>query len=420
MRAVGYPTARIYFVPSSKLFRRMTNIVLFDDPILKAELLPFTYTRPVSEIRCGILTLTEKWQNSVSGTYSFLTDDYLRGKFPPTLGPDNTYINGSVIPNEALINAIRELQPEEALYNSDEQLIALRTLLPWKPGQSPENFIHRKTSDRFQQIQKKWHVHQLNGSEIVADVERLKASGHSFTSLSDPFTICYCPEQIFVAEGAVVRASILNASGGPIYIGKNALIQEGSTIQGPFSLGEGAILAQGTKIRPNTTVGPFCKVGGEVNNSVFFGYSNKGHDGYLGNAVVGEWCNLGANTNNSNLKNDYSSVKLFSHASGELEDTGLANCGLYMGDYSKSGINTMFNTGTVVGVQVNVFGAGFQEKFIPSFSWGGKTEGYYTFRLDKALHVAQLTVQSKNCTFTESDATLLEEIHKRSALYRTR
>lgn len=395
----------------------MLNIILFDDPIVKVDLLPFTYTRPVALIRCGILTLEEKWQYSLEGSYSYLSDAYLREKFPLETTTDNLYINGSVIPDPDLVSAIQSLSVNEAIYSPDEQLLALRSDHEWKPGQNPEAFSHRMFDKDLPQVSKKWHINQLNGSQIAADLALISGKT-SFKPVSDPFTSCYHPERIFIEEGAVVRASILNAGEGPVYIGKNALVQEGCMIQGPFALGEGAILSQGTKIRPNTSVGPYCKVGGEVSNSIFFGYSNKGHDGYLGNSVVGEWCNLGANTNNSNLKNDYSSVKLFSYATGEPEDTGLINCGLYMGDYSKSGINTMFNTGTVAGVHVNVFGAGFQEKFIPSFSWGGKTEGYCTYRLDKALSVAQMTTKSKNRVFTGADGRLLEEIHKRSALYR--
>ncbi len=395
----------------------MLNIILFDDPIIKADLLPFTYTRPVALIRCGILTLEEKWKYSLEGSYSYQSDAYLHEKFPLTITNDNLYINGSVIPDPELAAAIGSLSANEAIYSHDEQLLALRSSSEWKPGQNPEAFSHRVFEKDFRQVSKKWHINQLNGSQIAADLA-LIAGRASFQPVGDPFTNCYHPERIFIEEGAVVRASVLNAGDGPIYIGKNALVQEGCLIQGPFALGEGATLSQGTKIRPNTSVGPYCKVGGEISNSIFFGYSNKGHDGYLGNSVVGEWCNLGANTNNSNLKNDYSSVKLFSHATGEPEDTGLTNCGLYMGDYSKSGINTMFNTGTVAGVHVNVFGAGFQEKFIPSFSWGGKAEGCCTYRLDKALAVARMTTRSKNRDFTEADARLLEEIHKRSALYR--
>ena len=395
----------------------MLNIILFDDPIIKADLLPFTYTRPVALIRCGILTLEEKWKYSLEGSYSYQSDAYLHEKFPLTITNDNLYINGSVIPDPELAAAIGSLSANEAIYSHDEQLLALRSSSEWKPGQNPEAFSHRVFEKDFRQVSKKWHINQLNGSQIAADLA-LIAGRASFQPVGDPFTNCYHPERIFIEEGAVVRASVLNAGDGPIYIGKNALVQEGCLIQGPFALGEGATLSQGTKIRPNTSVGPYCKVGGEISNSIFFGYSNKGHDGYLGNSVVGEWCNLGANTNNSNLKNDYSSVKLFSHATGEPEDTGLTNCGLYMGDYSKSGINTMFNTGTVAGVHVNVFGAGFQEKFIPSFSWGGKAEGCCTYRLDKALAVARMTTRSKNRDFTEADARMLEEIHKRSALYR--
>ncbi|GAA4440870.1 GlmU family protein [Ravibacter arvi] len=393
------------------------NLVLFDDPILRIDLLPFTYTRPIPLIRCGILSIQEKWERALPGQYSLLSDEYLQEKYPVELGADNLFINGSVFPDISLVGAILELGPGAALYGADEQLLAIRTGPEWRPGHQPEAYAHLVFDRDFGQVSKKWHIHQKNGAEIAADLERLSGQT-AFVEISDPFTRCYQAANIFVEEGAIIKASIINAENGPVYIGKNAVVQEGCMIQGPFALGEGAVLAQGTKIRPNTTVGPYCKVGGEVNNCVFFAFSNKGHDGYLGNSVLGEWCNLGADTNNSNLKNDYSHVKLFSYATGEPEDTGLANCGLYMGDYSKSGISTIFNTGTVVGVHVNVFGAGFQEKFIPSFSWGGKADGYETYRLDKALAVAEMTAKSKGKLLEEADRRLLEEVYKRSALYR--
>lgn len=395
----------------------MLNLILFDDPKLKSQLLPFTYTVPVAELRCGILSIAEKWQYSLPGNVSYQTEDYLQEKYPQSLSDDNLFINGSVIPDDSLISAIRSLQLNEALLAGDGQVLALRSAKSWTPEEGPESYKEVAYAKEFRQITQFWHINRLTGPEISADLERIKPH-RKFISVPDPHTICYDPGNIFIEEGAKIKAAILNAETGPIYIGKNAQIQEGSTIQGPFAIGEGSILAQGSKIRPNCSIGHYCKVGGEVNQSVFFSYSNKGHDGYLGSSIIGNWCNLGANTNNSNLKNDYKSVKLFSHATAALEDTGLPQCGLYMGDYSKSGINTMFNTGTVVGVHVNVFGAGFQEKFVPSFTWGGKAEGYATYRLDKALAVAELTAKSKNHIFTETDRRILEEIYRRTEVYR--
>ena len=258
-------------------------------------------------------------------------------------------------------------------------------------------------------IQNLWDIFVENGTQIVSDYELLTAN-QTTQPLTDPHTRCYAPENIFIEKGVTIRAAILNAEDGPIYLGRNATISEGAIIQGPFALGEGAVIGQGAKIRPNTTVGPYCKVGGEVNNSVFFGYSNKGHDGYLGNSVIGEWCNLGANTNNSNLKNDFTNVKLYNYATQNLEDTGRIFCGLFMGDYTKAGISTMFNTGTVVGVNVNVFGAGFQPKHIPSFSWGGAAEGFAPYRFDKALTVIKETMRRREFAFDDKREAILQSI----------
>ncbi len=395
----------------------MENIILFDDPIIRIDLLPFTFTRPVAHIRCGITTLYEKWETALPGNYSVLTAGYLSGKFPPAVASGGLYVNGALCPETALLEAVRRLETGEVLLTPDGTALALRSAGQWEPDQGVDGFAAVVFQEEVTLLRKKWDITRLNGAQIGADFRQL-THGRVSEPVADPFTHCYRPDQVFIEKGAVLRAAILNAESGPIYIGKNAVVQEGSTIQGPFALGEGAILSQGAKIRPGTTIGPFCKVGGEVSSSVFFARSNKGHDGYLGNSVIGEWCNLGANTNNSNLKNDYKTVKLFSHATRELEDTGQVFCGLFMGDYSKSGINTMFITGTVTGVHVNVFGAGFQEKFIPSFSWGGKAEGICTYRLDKALSVARETMNHKGVTFAASDEALLREVFEETAVFR--
>ena len=254
-----------------------------------------------------------------------------------------------------------------------------------------------------------WTIFVENGDQIRADFVRLTA-GRQSQPIMDPFTRCYVPENIFVEPGASIRASVLNAEGGPIYIGRNATISEGSIVMGPFALGEGSTVNWGGKMRSNTTIGPFCKVGGEVGNSIFFGYSNKAHDGFLGNSVIGEWCNLGANVNNSNLKNDYTNVKLHSYATGQLEDTGRIFCGLMMGDFTKAGISTIFNTGTVVGVSVNVFGPGFQPKHIPSFSWGGQADGFSPYRFDKALQVAREAFSRRNKALDDVEERVLRAV----------
>ncbi|WP_082217595.1 putative sugar nucleotidyl transferase [Dyadobacter psychrophilus] len=390
----------------------MPTIILFDDPVIRLQLLPFTYTRPVSAIRCGISKISEKWSSWLDEDVSYQTADYLSAAFPLVSSSDNIYINGGLCPDAGLVEEIQKLPPQSALVSGND-ILTVRSNAAWQSDMGVSDFAQLIYAKPFTLIRNVWDIFALNGEQIKADFGKITANRVS-EALNDPFTHCYNPANIFIESGATVKASILNAENGPIYIGKDALIQEGSMIQGPFSIGEGGVLAQGTKIRPNTTVGPFSKLGGEVSNCVIFGYSNKGHDGYLGNSVLGEWCNLGANTNNSNLKNDHSSVKLHSYVSNNLVDTGLRFCGLMMGDYSKAGISTMFNTGSVVGVSVNVFGAGFQAKHTPSFSWGGNAEGFAEYRFQKALHVAQDTVSRRNVTFGEDDERILKAVFEQT------
>jgi UDP-N-acetylglucosamine diphosphorylase/glucosamine-1-phosphate N-acetyltransferase len=393
----------------------MNNIILFDDPSIRTQLLPFTFTRPVAAIRCGILTVAEKWNKALQSKASFQTADYLSAKFPTQTNPGTQlYINGALCPDDPIIDAIEKLPLESALLSDQQDVLAIHTTSDWTPSKGLSQFESRRHSIPFVMIRSNCDIFAENGNQIKVDFDRL-TTGRTSQPINDPHTACYNSNQIFIEEGAVIKAAIINAETGPVYIGKDAVIGEGSSIQGPFGMMEGAVLAQGTKIRPNTTIGPFSKMGGEVNNCVVFGYSNKGHDGYLGNAVLGEWCNLGANTNNSNLKNDFSNVKLYNYATDTLEDTGRTLCGLFMGDYSKAGISTMFNTGTVVGVNVNVFGAGFQPKHIPSFSWGGKAEGFSTYRLEKALTVAYETVKRRNIPFGDPETAILQHIFDQTA-----
>lgn len=387
----------------------MPSIILFDDPTIRLQLLPFTYTRPVAGIRCGIYTIAEKWSEWFQTEISYQTESYLANRFPLIQSEDNLYINGALCPDTSLIEAIEKLSSESVLLSNENEILAVRTSSDSLPTENFTNLISKVYEDQIVLIRQVWDIFLNNGAQIKSDFARITASKQS-AKLTDPFTHCYNPENIFIEEGAVIKAAILNAENGPIYIGKNASIQEGAIVQGPFAIGESSVLAQGAKIRPNTTIGPFSKVGGEVSNCVIFGYSNKGHDGYLGNSVLGEWCNLGANTNNSNLKNDHTAVKLHSYVTGKLESTGLLFCGLFMGDYSKAGISTMFNTGTVVGVSVNVFGAGFQSKHIPSYSWGGNAEGFTEYRFEKAAAVAKDTVSRRNITFDETDEKVMKQV----------
>ncbi|WP_428654775.1 putative sugar nucleotidyl transferase [Runella sp.] len=384
----------------------MTNYILYDDAAIRPHLLPFTFTRPVSEIRCGILTLTEKWAHFLKTKPSFLTEPYLQYKFPFVATNDNIFLNGAICATAAIVEAVHQLAQGEALVAVD-QVIAYRS--PFEVVKPQEELKVISFTEPITIIQRVWDIYGENGAQIKTDFAVLTQNRVS-QPINDPFTRVYAPENVFLEEGANVRASILNAENGPIYIGKNATVNEGSVVIGPFALGEESTVNWGAKMRMNTSIGPYCKIGGEVSNSVLFAFSNKGHDGFLGNSVLGEWCNLGANCNNSNLKNDYTNVKLYSYATEALEDTNRLFCGLFMGDFTKAGISTLFNTGTVVGVNANVFGAGFQPKHIPSFSWGGAAEGFTEYRIEKALKVAFETVSRRGEVFGEQERELLKHV----------
>jgi UDP-N-acetylglucosamine diphosphorylase / glucose-1-phosphate thymidylyltransferase / UDP-N-acetylgalactosamine diphosphorylase / glucosamine-1-phosphate N-acetyltransferase / galactosamine-1-phosphate N-acetyltransferase len=382
------------------------NFILFDQKNIRENLKPFTFTRPIAEIRCGILTIADKWKYYLNSKGAFLTANYLNKKFPDSAA--DLYINGAVCPDKNLIETIKNLKDGQALC-SKNIIIATKTNKKLDFGFGISDFEAIEYHSEFTIIQQLPDIFLQNGEQIKTDFELLTKNKKS-AEIKDPFTKIYAPENIFLEEGASVKAAILNAENGPIYISKDAQIQEGAIVMGPCFIGEGGIVAWGSKIRMNTSIGHHCRVGGEVGNSVFFAYSNKAHDGFLGNSVIGEWCNLGANTNNSNLKNDYSNVKLYNYATNQLEDTGTQFCGLFMGDYTKAGISTMFNTGTVVGVNVNVFGAGFQAKHIPSFMWGGAAEGYAEYRFEKAIKVINETMKRRNMNLSEEDLRILQKI----------
>ncbi|MCS6821254.1 MAG: GlmU family protein [Microscillaceae bacterium] len=385
------------------------NYILFDEPYLREKLKPLTFLRPIADLRIGILTLKEKWEKYLNKQCSYSTAPYLERYFTHRIEKDNLLINASICPNKEVVEAINRLAPNEALIQ--ENLILALHVQVKHPGEvshleiSTQNFSLVYYNEPLVIIKQLTDIFSYNGAEIEADFELITRNRTSQPIL-DNHVITYKPENIFVEEGAKIKACILNAERGKIYIGKNADIQEGSIIQGSFALCEGATINIGAKIRPDTTIGPYCKVGGEVSNSVFLGYSNKAHDGFLGNSVIGEWCNLGADTNSSNLKNNYASVRLWSYPDNEFVDTGKQFCGLIMGDHSKCGINTMFNTGTVVGIACNIFGSGFPSKFIPSFSWGG-AEGFTLHQIDKVLETAQRVVERRGKTLSEKDKNLL-------------
>ena len=388
------------------------NYILFDGSA-RNQLLPFTYTRPVADIRVGILTIREKWEKMLGFTSSTVTEDYLIDKFPMIEMEQNIFINASVLPTEHLVSLIQNLSENKALFIDDEPLAFFA-----KEDQEIdfETFdILPYTNDDILRIENTWDIFKYNGEAIKRDFKLLTTDRES--QLVPEMTIAFNKNQIFIEEGAVLPLCSLNANDGPIYIGKDSEIMEGSMIRGPFALCENATIKMGAKIYGATTIGPHSKIGGEVNNCVIFGYSNKGHDGFLGNSVLGEWCNIGADTNNSNLKNNYAEVRLWDYETEGFAKTGLQFCGLMMGDHSKCGINTMFNTGTVVGVSANIFGSGFPRNFIPSFSWGGSA-GMITYKTDKAFEVAKVVMSRRDIAFTEVDVKILEHVFEETSKWR--
>ncbi|WP_421802480.1 GlmU family protein [Flagellimonas sp.] len=372
----------------------------------REDLFPFTFTRPVSEIRVGILTISEKWEKWLKAPVSFQTEEYLSEKYPLTVAAENMVINGSYLPNKALIEAIQNLKMGEALMDG-EDYVAYTTDSP-NEFFSSEDYVTVHFKSDCTIIKNTWDIFSNNAAALQADFDVL-TQGRKSQPISNTNKV-KSPENIFIEEGATVEFCILNASTGPIYIGKNALMMEGCMVRGGLALCENAILKMGAKIYGAVTAGPGCKLGGEVNNAVLFANSNKGHDGFLGNSVIGEWCNIGADTNTSNLKNNYAPVRLWNYQTEGFAKTGLQFCGLMMGDHSKCGINVMFNTGTVIGVSANIFGSGFPRNFIPSFSWGGATAGYTTFRTNKAFEVAEAMMKRRNMEFNDTEAKILEHV----------
>lgn len=388
------------------------NYILFDGPY-RDNLLPFTFTRPVADIRIGILTIREKWENYLGYTTTTITEDYLSDKFPMVEMEENILINASFLPNVELVEMVRNLEENQAIFKGEE-VIAFHT----KEAQDDIDFSKLEAlefEDDIIKIEHTWDIFSKNGEALQDDFDLLTKGRRSqpIPATNDVLN----PENIFIEEGATLNFTTLNAGTGPIYIGRNAEIMEGSIIRGPLALCEGATVKLGAKIYGPTTVGPHSKVGGEVSNSVIFGYSNKGHDGFLGNSVLGEWCNLGADTNNSNLKNNYAEVRLWDYNTEGFARTGLQFCGLMMGDHSKCGINTMFNTGTVVGVSANIFGSGFPRNFVPSFSWGGSA-GFTEYLTSKAFEVAKVVMSRRNMEFTEQDAAILSFVFEETKKYR--
>ncbi|MBT1704805.1 GlmU family protein [Chryseosolibacter indicus] len=383
------------------------NLVLFDDPVIRLELLPFTFTRPVCEIRVGILTIAEKWEKWLTAKASYQTEKYLQKKFAPKFTDDNVLINGAVCPDQKLVDTIKSLPAGYYLVQGSFLIAAHH------PEKEMESTNTIEYTDPIKVIDRPWKIFTENGREIRADF-KLVTEGRKSAPLPDKHTVVYGEENLFVEDGVTIKAAVINAENGPVYLGKNSIIQEGALIRGAFALCEGGHLNMGVKIRGDVTVGPYSKVGGEISTTVVFGNSNKAHDGFLGCSVLGEWCNLGADTNTSNLKNNYDTVKLWRHVTASYESTGLQFCGLMMGDHSKCSINTMFNTGTVVDVSANIFGGGFPKNYIPSFTWGG-SGGVTTYDLDKALETARRVMERRNLVFDDIEKEILTHVFQLTA-----
>ena len=400
------------------LYPSMRNIILFDDES-REQMLPLSYTRPVAEIRTGIFTIRERWERLLKGKASYITSEYLADRYPMHIEDDNIVINGALMPNDRLVRLMEQMEPNEALMDQGN-LIAARL-----NSKQFEHLLHEESIEEISGIELvdtpfihlayPWDLFLFLRATIEYDFDLIT---HGRTSQSIPSNNqVISPDAIFLEEGAHVTCSILNAQSGPIYIGKNAQVMEGSVIRGPVTIGEGSIVKMGSKIYGPTAIGPDCRVGGELKEVVMLGHSNKAHDGFLGNSIIGEWCNLGAGTTVSNLKNNYSNVRMWDHTTQSMRDTGLQFLGMVMGDHSKAGIQSMFNTGTMVGVACNIFGEGFPPKFIPSFSWGGAS-GLVPHRMEEAMETATRVMARRDITFGETDEKIFRNVYNLSAVYR--
>lgn len=393
-------------------------MIFFDDDKWKS-LLPLTYLKPACELRVGMLTIAEKWKHLFqSQSHGYITKDYLSHKYPLTLEDTNIAINGRLLPNPNVISLLSRLKPNQGFLYNDTFIGGILSKSQFNTETIDIDIDEMEIIDisSYDQrdlvfIDRPQDIFLKNGHEIVSDFE-LITKNKSSQKLNDTNRY-YGLENIFIEEGAKIDFSILNASDGPIYIGKNASILENVVLKGPVAIGDHAVVKTGAKIYQDTTIGPYCKVGGEVKSVVFQGYSSKAHDGYLGDSVIGEWCNIGADTNCSNLKNNYAEVKAFQYASGTFESTGLQFCGMILGDHCKTSINSMFNTGSVIGISCNLYGSDFPPKFIPSFAWGGH-QGFQTYKFEKALDTINRSMQRKNLRLSHTEIDILRYVFEES------
>lgn len=398
------------------------KVVLFDTFESFENLLPLSYTRPVADFRVGIMTIREKWEHYLPGNYSYKTTEYLGEKFPVAVSADEeaVFVAGNVLPDEDLAARVLALESGGALRDRSG-LVAFRGSLRQFGELDPaESSVE---GDEVSRIQYVYDVFRENGQEICRDYDLLAKRGKgqapdaSVTIIGSVESSGGMP-RIYIEDGAVVEGAVLNVKNGPIYIGKDAVVMEGACLRGPIALCDNAVVRMGAKVYGSTTIGPYCKVGGELDNAVMFGFSNKAHDGYLGNAVIGEWCNLGAGANASNLKNDYTKIRIWNYHTQRFMRTDLQFCGLIMGDHSKAGINTMFNTATVVGVGVNLHGAGFPRTFIPSFSSGSPEGGFDNVSIDKFMDTAGMVMQRRGLALTDVDRRIFDTIYRSAARFK--
>jgi UDP-N-acetylglucosamine diphosphorylase/glucosamine-1-phosphate N-acetyltransferase len=400
----------------------MLNIILFDSDA-RDQLLPLTATRPTGELRLGILTLREKWERRLNGSVSYITQEYLQEKYPIHIEDENYIINSGLLPNDQLCARIKQLALNEALLHKGELVAARLNEARF------ESLIEEEEVSELQGMEIEsdiplvylnhlWELTRLNDQALREDFELL-TKGRKSQPLPASNQVIGSAASIFLEEGVTVEYCTFNTSNGPIYIGAKTEIMEGSRLRGPIAFGNSCIVKMGAKIYGPATFGPGCRVGGEIARSILMANSNKAHDGYLGDSVIGEWCNLGADTNNSNLKNNYSEVKLWSYKSERFEKTGQQFVGLIMGDHAKCAINTMFNTGTVVGVSANIFGAGFPRNFIPDFSWGGPDTPYRTYKYSDACETASIVMERRQQQFTDFDKAIFYHIYDQTARFRS-
>lgn len=399
---------------------KQRNIILFDLPAVRENLLPLSYTRPIADFLVGITTLRKKWESFLAGEFSYSTVGYLSEKYPMKTAEENLFIASNIIATEHLARRLDTLEPGEVLMA--DTMAGQRVLVGFKGGANrldevihsmPAGIVYEEKVDAINYV---YDIFLLNGRQIEADFDVLTA-GREGQSIPRSNTVIGDTDRIYIESGAIVEGVVLNASHGPIYVGRHVEIMEGSCLRGPIALGEHSTVNMGTRIYPGTSLGPWCKVGGELNNVVIFGFTNKAHDGFLGNAVIGEWCNLGAGCVASNLKNDYTEIKLWNYPSHRFLRTGLQFCGLIMADHSKAGINTMFNTATVVGVGVNIHGSGFPRNFIASFSEGGPS-GFTDLPMEKFFDIAKRMMARRGRSLSEADNRIFHAIRELAENYK--